>query len=295
MDNLPKNIRDMYFRDRATIPNDSDVSNCRINYSDILKGYYYIVDYFTQSSEHGDESILPGLRDKNLLVSATHRQTTMFAGIDKWDNDFEKAASLFFGLVKNHAFFDGNKRIALLMLLLYLTRINRWPDCSQRDFENLTVSTAGSNILNDFKSSKLFDKTDPDFEIRFIADFIKKRTRQVSTSYRSITFRELDSILRKYGFHLDDKNANKIGIYKQEVSKTWFGIGKDKISNTRIGNIGFPGMSKQVSKGDLKQVRELTGLTVKNGYDSDIFYGKTESIYRLINDFEGPLRRLKDK
>ena len=66
--------------------------------------------------EHGGS---PGLRDRGLLESAVARaENTAYynpeAGIA------EVASSLSWGLVKNHAFIDGNKRIGFAVLLTFL-------------------------------------------------------------------------------------------------------------------------------------------------------------------------------
>jgi death-on-curing protein len=56
---------------------------------------------------------LGGLRDRALLESAIDRPRNRLAYEPK-STVFELAAALCFGLAKNHAFTDGNKRTALL-------------------------------------------------------------------------------------------------------------------------------------------------------------------------------------
>jgi len=70
-----------------------------------------------------DESLVlhggtPGIRDENLLDSALYRPQNLLVYDDP---DFaELAASYAFGLAKNHAFVDGNKRAAFLSIGLFL-------------------------------------------------------------------------------------------------------------------------------------------------------------------------------
>jgi death-on-curing protein len=63
----------------------------------------------------------PGLRDEGLLRSALERP------INKWQYEQaelpELAAAYAFGLAKNHAFVDGNKRIAFMTMVVFL-RLN---------------------------------------------------------------------------------------------------------------------------------------------------------------------------
>jgi death-on-curing protein len=61
-----------------------------------------------------------GLRDEGMLRSALERP------VNKWTYEqaplAELAAAYAFGLAKNHAFVDGNKRIAFLAMMVFLRR-----------------------------------------------------------------------------------------------------------------------------------------------------------------------------
>ena len=62
----------------------------------------------------------PGLRDEGLLRSALER------AVNKWHYEQaelpELAAAYAFGLAKNHAFVDGNKRIAFMTMMVFLRK-----------------------------------------------------------------------------------------------------------------------------------------------------------------------------
>jgi death-on-curing protein len=62
----------------------------------------------------------PGLRDEGMLRSALERP------INKWRYEQsampELAAAYAFGLAKNHAFVDGNKRIAFMAMVVFLLK-----------------------------------------------------------------------------------------------------------------------------------------------------------------------------
>jgi death on curing protein len=61
----------------------------------------------------------PGIRDDNLFESALARPQNLYAYTAT--NDVALlAASYAFGLAKNHAFIDGNKRIAFHAMILFL-------------------------------------------------------------------------------------------------------------------------------------------------------------------------------
>src|SRR5215470_18001515 len=61
-----------------------------------------------------------GLRDEGLLDSALARARNLYAYNLK-STVAELAAAYAFGLAKNHAFIDGNKRLAFLSIGLFLT------------------------------------------------------------------------------------------------------------------------------------------------------------------------------
>ncbi len=62
----------------------------------------------------------PGLRDEGLLGSALSAPFQSFSGEDAYPSLQQKAARLCFGLVKNHPFIDGNKRIGAHAMLVFL-------------------------------------------------------------------------------------------------------------------------------------------------------------------------------
>lgn len=74
-----------------------------------------------QLAEHGGSE---GIRDETLLDSALAKPRNVFAYADQPDI-FRLAASYAFGIARNHAFVDGNKRTALVVSLTFLDR-NGW-------------------------------------------------------------------------------------------------------------------------------------------------------------------------
>ena len=74
-----------------------------------------------QIREHGG---LPGLRDENVLESALARARQKWHYADNADLA-TLAAAYGFGLVKNHPYRDGNKRIGFLAIATFLG-INGW-------------------------------------------------------------------------------------------------------------------------------------------------------------------------
>ena len=61
-----------------------------------------------------------GLRDEGMLDSALNTPFQTFAGKDVYPSLQQKVARLCFGLVQNHPFVDGNKRIGAHVMLVFL-------------------------------------------------------------------------------------------------------------------------------------------------------------------------------
>lgn len=70
-----------------------------------------------QIAEHGG---LPGLRDLGLLESALARPRNLVAHSPHPPDAFDLAAQYAYGLARNHAFVDGNKRTAYVTSRLFL-------------------------------------------------------------------------------------------------------------------------------------------------------------------------------
>lgn len=66
-----------------------------------------------------------GLGDEGLLEAALEAPFQEFAGISNYSCIEEKAARLGYGIIQNHPFIDGNKRIGahVMMVLLYINGI----------------------------------------------------------------------------------------------------------------------------------------------------------------------------
>jgi len=91
----------------------------------------------------------------------TYCRRSLYKGIDG------KAAILFYLMTKNHPFQNGNKRIAITTLLLFLFRNRRWIDTKNKDLYEFAKYVAGS------------DPKDKDKVIDDIETFIRKGSVKV--------------------------------------------------------------------------------------------------------------------
>lgn len=106
-----------------------------------------------QLAEHGGSD---GIRDETLLDSALAKPRNVFAYADQPDI-FRLAASYAFGIARNHAFVDGNKRSALVVLLTFLD-INGWDIVAQKEDVYFTFLHLADGSLSEEDLTAWFTK-----------------------------------------------------------------------------------------------------------------------------------------
>ena len=87
----------------------------------------------------------PELRSTALLESALARAQAGFGGIDLYPTTEEKAAALSRGLIQNHAFVDGNKRIGVIAMLLVLRMNHIALQYAQSELISIGLDLASGN------------------------------------------------------------------------------------------------------------------------------------------------------
>ena len=83
-----------------------------------------------------------GVRDEALLESAAAAPFFCFDGKDIYPSLLQKAARLAYGLVRNHAFTDGNKRVGAHAMLLFLAINGIELSYTQRGLSDIITDTA---------------------------------------------------------------------------------------------------------------------------------------------------------
>jgi death on curing protein len=88
----------------------------------------------------------PGLRDAGLLEAVLAMPQAGFGGRYFHEFPHEMGAAYLFHLVRNHAFNDGNKRIALACAILFF-KINRVPySMTEEEAAELTLGAASGKM-----------------------------------------------------------------------------------------------------------------------------------------------------
>ncbi|MDR0489023.1 MAG: type II toxin-antitoxin system death-on-curing family toxin [Propionibacteriaceae bacterium] len=98
-----------------------------------------------------------GIHDEGLLESALDSPRAGFSQEEFYPTVESKAARLAFGLVSNHPFVDGNKRIGILAMLVTLEGNGIVIDASNEDLIDLGMRLASGEVDTDGVASWIND------------------------------------------------------------------------------------------------------------------------------------------
>ena len=87
-----------------------------------------------------------GLRDVGLLESAINSPFQQFGNSDLYPTIQQKASRLCFGLVNNHPFVDGNKRIGAHVMLVFLALNGIELEYTQYELSSTILKLASNEI-----------------------------------------------------------------------------------------------------------------------------------------------------
>ena len=87
-----------------------------------------------------------GIRDEGMLKLALNNPFQSFDGKELYPSIQTKAARLCFGLVKNHAMMDGNKRLGAHVMLVFLALNGYELTYSQKELSDVILALASDDI-----------------------------------------------------------------------------------------------------------------------------------------------------
>lgn len=245
----------------------------------------FIHECLTRDAELSEDPISPlGIKNIGSLSSAVARQKSGYDDFLKYPDPILNAASLCYGICLNHPFHNGNKRAALVALLCHLDKNNITfnEKVTQQHLYSFMLKIAGHTLLN-LKKKNRNDYSDE--EVKEMEKWLKKRTRKCIKNERTITFIELERILREHNIYFENHKNNYVDLVRHTRIESLLPsfIRKPKIDKEVVANIPyFP--NREVGKNLIKSIRKQAGLTYQNGIDSEIFYGNQRSAdYYILN------------
>ncbi len=219
----------------------------QIEAADLIEIHEILTDWFAASE---DPVSPPGVKNIELLQSAAARPYQTVGGKDAYPDLFTKAGALFHSIINNHAFHNGNKRVALTAAQVLLSQENYWIDhSSDEEMFEFTRKSAAHEL-----TSRRED------ELSFISEWFSANSRRIIKGEHPMKFGELKQALSRFGFVLGDPQG--------EFAE----ITKDGVQVERIKQQGIRGF-RPYHTDYISGLRKRLRLTPEDGIDSGMFYG----------------------
>lgn len=229
----------------------------------------------------------PGARSHDLLASACSRPQTGHAGELKYPTVEMAAAALAHSLVNNHAFWNGNKRTALVAYLVFLDEHGLVTTASEEELFRFILRAAQHRLVpRDWP-----DRADR--EVLAMSEWTRANTRLISRGERIIKWHRLRRVLSEYGCRCEQaKNVgNRMNITRDIEVPRRFGFGSRTQTLHVQATYGDEG--REVDRNALRKLRTALLLDEEHGVDSAAFYdGDPRPVGEFILEYRRILRRL---
>jgi death-on-curing family protein len=229
--------------------------------------HWKLVHDFSKSRDPIDP---PGVRDRALLESAVFRPQTSLGEEDKYPTVSMAGAALFHALVHNHPFHNGNKRTALVSLVVFLDCHGYVLRLTEDQLYDYVLQLSSHTIIHGYSVEK------SDEEVLEVAKWLHRFAHRVERGERPLKFRELRWILRGHGCEIENVAGSAVRIRRGSL----------------YTNIHYDDEGREVDAPTIKKVRHDLHLDEEHGCDSHIFYNAESRIDSFIMKYRGLLQRL---
>ena len=260
--------------------------------AEVIQIHELLVQDFAAS---GDPIAPAGIRSMALLESAVGRQHVGLGNQMKYPLPVENAATLMYGICLDHCFHNGNKRTALVAMLVHLdkNRIGLF-NVNQQELFDMVLNIANHTIGLKPREIDPEKRRNPDQEVKAIAKWLEDKAEKLKRGERIVTNREIRRILRSFSFETENPVGNTIEIVKYEKRRRGL-LRREEVVRQHITTIPYPGDSKDVAVQRIKEIRKICRLCEEDGVDSTAFYDRTVVIDVFINRYRTILRRLANR
>jgi len=259
----------------------------------VLSIYAAITQDFADSSD----PISPaGVRDHGLLESAVYRQHTGFEGRLKYDHPLLSAASLAYGICCDHPFHNGNKRAALVSMLVHVDRndyVLSGVDQKELYDTMLAIADHRLGIREESRTRKAESAhRSSDEEVQAIYRWLRPYAGKIERGERVITYRQLRKALGQFNVYIEVSSGNQAELVRYEQRVVGIFVKRQEKVRAKIGSIGYRDEGTDIPKSEVKRIRELCGLTEEQGVDSRSFYSTGVIVDAFVCRYRGVLHRL---
>lgn len=262
------------------IKSKTDQSVIVLTEDDVLSLHNLLCDHYGLLRDM--EPISPhGVKDRNMLASAVSRQTSGYDGEIRHIDLYFNCATLIFGIVKNHAFHNGNKRVGFLCLIKHLFEngfvINS--KISNEEIYDLLRLLAANQLKdhaikyykNEFREGlrNWQNNQDIDTQIKYLAFWIRRISVNKKNFLKNdLKISDLKKIIQSKGLNFIFENSNieiskQLGFFEKLIGKNSY----KKIYKIRSSKTS-------VNKETIKQIRKDFHLNDQYGFDNSLFYSQ---------------------
>ena len=225
-----------------------------------------------------EDAVWPeGVKDLGLLQSAAMRAQT---ASEKFPNVPAAGAALVHALIQNHPFHNGNKRTALLALVIFLENRNGYfIEFDEDEIFDLIVSIANHSIADVDSSSAHLDPYFHDREVLAVYHWISEHTTAPTRGESRMRWGQLETLLRRHGCEIEHGSGNK--------RKVRLG--------PRVVTTGARNAGDEMESHEIRRIRAALELDAAHGYDSTVFYSGRDphpDLGDVVRRYRGVLRRL---
>lgn len=195
------------------------------------------------------------------------------------------AGALLHAIVHDHPFFNGNKRTALVSMLVLLDENGVMPTCQEDELFQLVLRLAQHRLVA--RGADLADR-----EVIAVAEWIHTRSRSIEKGDRPIQWRKLKQILRGFDCELfhPSGSGGRLNIRRLVTERGLFGRERRRSLATQVS---FTDEGREAPRGTVKKIRRDLRLDEENGIDSLDFYQRGgPSASGFIVAYRKTLRRL---
>ena len=248
-----------------------------------------IHDALVSDFDGGVDPIQPaGVKNANLLASAVGRPLTSIAEVRKYPTIEMGAAALLHAIVHDHPFHNGNKRTALVAMIVFLDANGLALTCNEDELFKLVLQLA-QHALAAGPRQELADR-----EVLEVAKWLRARVRRIEKGDRLIKWRHLRRLLVNRGCVCDEVtgSGNRIEISREIIRAKHGFLGRDKrhVLRSTLANVSD---GREIDKGALKRIRRELEVDEEHGIDAAAFYDDAPtSPSEFIKSYQQTLRRL---
>lgn len=247
-----------------------------LNTTELLAIHDALVVDFSGSSD----PIKPaGTRSMDLLESAAMRPTTSLGGIDKYPTVEMAAAALLHSIIHNHPFHNGNKRSALVAMLVFLDENDHTLTCEEDELFKFVIRVAQHLVPESWR-----DRSDR--ETSQIAEWVQRNARLINHSEKPLKWHKLRRILADHGCDLNQSHTT------MKITRTLPKRRLFKRTQLLFASAPYGGDGKEVDRDTIRRIRRNLQLDEENGVDSEDFYAGRAAPEAFINQYRKTLRRL---